>query len=353
MFSIGQSGVDILNIYFLLVVLSLFLFLLFAFVFISKKNQRKRKQPEVYVSLKDALKTTRKGLLERLKSAFSNLSSDFNKDLETFEEILYTSDMGPKTVQRLVRSLEQSPMNFEGLCHALQSEVLHIFRSVENQSMVEAVYGKRALQSRPEVWMIVGVNGVGKTTTLGKLAHKFAQKGRKVLIAAGDTFRAAAGEQLSVWAKRAGVEIFWPKNIKSPSAIAFDACQQARDFDILLMDTAGRLHTQDPLMEELKKVKRVMNKSLPQSPHEVLLVLDANSGQNAIQQAQKFNEALKVSGVALTKMDGTAKGGMAVSIAYDARLPIQWVGVGENVEHLSPFSPKDFVEALFSKEQGP
>ena len=323
-----------------------FLCLLFTFVFISKKNKTKKKQSVDYVSLKEALKTTRKGLLEQLKSTFSKESSDFDKDLEALEEILYISDMGPKTVQRLVNSLEKVPMNFKDLCQALQSEVFHIFSSVENQSMVEAVYGERALRSKPEVWMVVGVNGVGKTTTIGKLAYKCAQNRKKVLIAAGDTFRAAAGEQLSVWAKRAGVEIFWPKNIKSPSAIAFDACQRAKDFDILLMDTAGRLHTQDPLMEELKKVKHVMNKSLPQAPHEVLLVLDANSGQNALQQAQKFNEALNVSGVALTKMDGTAKGGMAVSIACDVKLPIQWIGVGEKVEDLRPFCPKDF--ALFS-----
>ncbi len=321
--------------------------LVFLFVFIGKKNKIKHDPSTTgYISLKDALKTTRKGLLEQLKGAFSKETSDGDKALEALEEILYTSDMGPKTVQRLVHSLKIG--NFENLCQELQSEILHIFNAVENQSMVQAVYGQRAFKAQPEVWMVVGVNGVGKTTTIGKLAYKFAQEGKKVLIGAGDTFRAAAGEQLSIWAKRAGVEIFWPKNIKSPSAVAFDACQQAKDFDILLMDTAGRLHTQDSLMEELKKVKRAMDKSLPQAPHEVLLVLDANSGQNALQQAQKFNEALGVSGVALTKIDGTAKGGMAVSVACDVKLPIQWLGMGEKVEDLRPFCPKDFAQALFS-----
>lgn len=323
--------------------------LVLLFVFIGKQNKTKHDPSTTgYVSLKEALKTTRKGLLEQLKGAFSKEISDRDKDLEALEEILYISDMGPKTVQRLVHSLKNSSINFESLCQELQSEIFHIFNVVENQSMVQAVYGQRTLIAQPEVWMIVGVNGVGKTTTIGKLAYQFAQQGKKVLIGAGDTFRAAAGEQLNIWAKRAGTEIFWPKNIKSPSAVAFDACQQAKDFDILLMDTAGRLHTQDSLMEELKKVKRAMDKSLPQAPHEVLLVLDANSGQNALQQAQKFNEALGVSGVALTKIDGTAKGGMAVSVAFDAKLPIQWLGIGEKIEDLRPFCAKDFAQALFS-----
>ncbi len=203
-------------------------------------------------------------------------------------------------------------------------------------------------KNKPEVWMIVGVNGAGKTTTIGKMAHKLASSGKTVLVAAGDTFRAAAGEQLRVWSERAKVEIFSPEGVDNPSAIAFDACKQAqaKGFDYLIIDTAGRLHTQKNLMDELKKVKRVVDKSQAGAPHQMLLVLDANAGQNALIQAQEFHAALGVSGVVLTKLDGTAKGGMAVAVAAELGLPIQLIGVGEKQDDLRPFNSQEFVDAI-------
>ncbi len=193
------------------------------------------------------------------------------------------------------------------------------------------------------------MNGAGKTTTIGKLANQLAQKGKRVLIAAGDTFRAAAREQLKVWSERAEVEIFDLPETKDPSAVAFGACERGvqRGFDFIIIDTAGRLHTQKNLMEELKKMKRVIQKVIPNAPHETLLVLDANNGQNSLLQAREFHGALGVSGVILTKMDGTAKGGVAVGVASELKIPIKWIGIGEKVSDLRLFSPQEFVKSIF------
>jgi fused signal recognition particle receptor len=202
---------------------------------------------------------------------------------------------------------------------------------------------------RPWVVMVVGVNGSGKTTTIGKLAAKLKGAGHSVLLGAGDTFRAAAGEQLEVWAGRVGAPVVRGKDGADPASVCFEAVQQgvACKADVVLCDTAGRLHTKAPLMEELKKVKRVLAKAAPGAPHEVLLVLDSTSGQNAIQQARQFHEALQVTGLALTKLDGTAKGGVIIGICDELKLPVRWVGVGESVADLKAFSPAEFVEALF------
>jgi fused signal recognition particle receptor len=192
------------------------------------------------------------------------------------------------------------------------------------------------------------VNGAGKTTTIGKLARRFAQSGRRVLVAAGDTFRAAAADQLKIWTDRAQVEIFSPENVTDPSAVAFMAVEAAQGggFDIVIIDTAGRLHTQKNLMEELRKMKRVMQKKIESAPHEVLLVLDANSGQNALVQAREFHQALGVTGVVLTKLDGTAKGGVAVGLACELQIPIKLIGVGEGIEDLRRFSSREFVDSI-------
>jgi fused signal recognition particle receptor len=199
------------------------------------------------------------------------------------------------------------------------------------------------------VIMVVGVNGAGKTTSIGKISAQWAQSGKKVLVAAGDTFRAAAGQQLKVWTERAAVEIFAPEGITDPSAVAFDAVSKAkaRGYDFVIIDTAGRLHTQANLMEELKKVKRVIAKVIPEAPHEVLVVLDANSGQNALIQAREFHQALGLTGAILTKMDGTAKGGVAVGLAHELQLPIKLVGIGEKIQDLRPFSAHEFVDSIF------
>jgi fused signal recognition particle receptor len=303
--------------------------------------------PEKFVTLEEALQKTRQGFWGRIKGVFDNKSSVGTAELEQIEEILYTSDLGPKTVQMLIHQIQSQfrpDMNSMHLHELLKSEMLSIFQN--NKSNLQALEGMRI--HSPEVWMVVGVNGVGKTTTIGKLCHKLASQNLKVMVAAGDTFRAAAKEQLKTWADRSQVLFFSPEGVENPSGVAFDAVKSAvlEKVDVLIVDTAGRLHTQSHLMEELKKVKRVMDKALPGCPHEVLLVLDANSGQNALIQAQQFDEALGVTGVILTKMDGTAKGGVALGVASDLNLNIKLIGVGEKVTDLRPFNAKEFVESI-------
>lgn len=321
-------------------------------VITTKERELKALQEEVstrevqkLVSLEDALKNTQKNFWGRIGDKLGGKSFS-SGDLEEIEEVLYTSDLGPKTVQKLFSSIESKMGSIQGadsLRGVLREAILNIFSSVSG--------GQTEFNSSPSgatVWMVVGVNGAGKTTTIGKLAAKASEQGKKVLIAAGDTFRAAADAQLKVWSERANVDIFSPENVKDPSAIAFDACNKGKagQYDLVIVDTAGRLHTQKNLMEELKKIKRVMGKVEPTAPHEVILVLDANSGQNALMQAQEFHEALGVTGVIITKMDGSAKGGVAVGVACDVGLPVKMIGVGEAVEDLRPFSAKDFVESI-------
>jgi fused signal recognition particle receptor len=201
----------------------------------------------------------------------------------------------------------------------------------------------------PYVIMVIGVNGVGKTTTIGKLAWKFAADGKKVLLVAGDTFRAAAAEQLGIWGQKSGVEIIRHKEGSDPSAVVFDGCKAAvsRNKDVVIVDTAGRLHTKANLMEELKKIRRIMGRELPGAPHETMLVLDASTGQNAISQARYFKDAVDVTGIVVTKLDGTAKGGVVVAICNELKIPVRYIGVGEGVEDLREFDPQQFVEAVF------
>lgn len=312
-----------------------------------KKTVAEQEKPQKnYKTLQEALSQTQKSFWGRMSSSFSGDSVDKNQ-LEAIEEVLYTSDLGPKTVQRIFSSLESkmsSVMSGANLKQALRHEMLDIFSSVNTQESSAFRLAPQGLT----VWMVIGVNGAGKTTTIGKLASQLQQQGKKVMIAAGDTFRAAADAQLKVWSERANVEIFSPENVKDPSAVAFDAVNkaQAKGFDILIVDTAGRLHTQVNLMEELKKMKRVIQKVNSDFPHEVILVLDANSGQNALIQAEQFHQALQASGVILTKMDGSAKGGVALGVACDVGLPVRMIGVGEAVEDLRPFSPQAFVDSI-------
>ena len=278
------------------------------------------------------------------------ISSD---QLEVIEEILYTSDLGPTTVQRLLQSVEsqrsrQDKKSLEALKSSLLTEVKNILNSVPK--MGSSPFTNWSARPKPQVWMIVGVNGAGKTTTIGKLAHLAVGQGARVLVAAGDTFRAAAQAQLRVWTERAQVEIFAPEGVSDPGALAFDAFQmaKARSYDLVLIDTAGRLHTQTNLMEELKKVKRVLQKLDPEAPHETLIVLDANSGQNALLQAQKFHETLKLSGAIFSKMDGTAKGGVVLGLASQLSVPTLFLGVGEGLGALTGFVPNEYAEALFT-----
>jgi fused signal recognition particle receptor len=207
----------------------------------------------------------------------------------------------------------------------------------------------QSITAKPHVIMVIGVNGTGKTTTIGKLAARFSASGKKVIVVAADTFRAAAIEQLTIWSERAGVDIIKHKEMSDPAAVAYDGVEAAvaRNADVVLVDTAGRLHTKKNLMEELKKIKRIISKKIPGAPHEILLTLDATTGQNALAQAQLFNDAIEVTGIALTKLDGTAKGGIAVSICSTLEIPLHYIGIGEKIEDLQEFDPIEFVNALF------
>ncbi|MEY4616682.1 MAG: hypothetical protein RJB66_1642 [Pseudomonadota bacterium] len=299
--------------------------------------------------LQTALAGTKQRFWGRLQSLWTGASV---AGLDEIEEILYTSDLGPQTVERLLGSIKESLSRSEKkdpevVRSALRAEILQIFQKTQGEEESNELFESFQFHN-PSVWMVVGVNGAGKTTSIGKIASQLAQNGKKVLVAAGDTFRAAAGNQLKVWTERAHVEIFSPEGITDPSAVAFDAVQKgvAKGFDVIIVDTAGRLHTQQNLMEEIKKMKRVVQKVIPEAPHEVLLVLDSNQGQNALLQAKEFHKALGVTGVVLTKLDGTAKGGVAVGVAHELELPIKFIGVGEKMGDLRPFSAKNFVESI-------
>lgn len=269
---------------------------------------------------------------------------------EELEEVLIIADVGVAATTRLIEGVRRA-VKKGGITAA--SEVLPILRNevLEILQPYEAPLAIEGSDTDPFVVMVLGVNGVGKTTTIGKLAHRFNSLGKKAVIAAADTFRAAAIEQLEIWSQRAGAHFVRHGSGADPSAVAFDAVKaaQARRCPLVLIDTAGRLHTKENLMEELKKVKRIIGRELPNAPHEILLVLDATTGQNAIAQARTFHEALEVTGIALTKLDGTAKGGIIVAIAQELEIPLRLVGVGEGIEDLQDFHAEIFCDALFSR----
>jgi fused signal recognition particle receptor len=299
------------------------------------------------------------GLVARLKSGLSKTRQILTTDiddlflgkkivdedmLEELEERLITADMGVQTTMDIMEKISGKRSRIADatdLRAVLKEEILAYFEALPPPPAEAA--------AKPHVVMVVGVNGVGKTTTIGKLAALEAGKGRKVLVAAADTFRAAAIEQIAIWAERAGADIVRHKDNADPAAVAYDGINAAisRGADVVFVDTAGRLHTKVNLMEEIKKIQRTLAKRLPDAPHEVLLVLDATTGQNALSQAKMFNEALGVTGIALTKLDGTAKGGIVVSICSSLNIPLKYIGVGEGVEDLQEFDPRRFVEALF------
>ena len=314
-------------------------------------------EPPKPKEISSALEATRSSFFSKLKSVFSGEQKLSDDELESLEEILYTSDLGPQTVQRLMESVEQQlsgaeKKDLDKVVGSLKLEMNKIFSELDTEKKdpetLEQAFEWPTESGHLQVWLIVGVNGAGKTTTIGKLANLVAKKGLKAMVAAGDTFRAAAGEQLKAWSERAQVEIFSPENVMDPSAVAFDACSmaKAKGFDVVIIDTAGRLHTHKNLMEELKKMKRVVQKVVPDAPHEALLVLDANSGQNALIQAKEFNQAIELSGAILTKLDGSAKGGVAVGLAYEIGLPVRLVGVGEGIDDLRPFKSREFVDSI-------
>lgn len=298
--------------------------------------------------MKHGLAKTRSSLVGRMDALVGSHARLDEAFLEEMEEILITADFGMKATQDLVQALtgrlkEIDQQDGQGQLHKVLGEEIRARLKTGGQEWIFP-------ESGPLVIMVVGVNGVGKTTTIGKMAKQFADQGKKVVLGAGDTFRAAAAEQLEVWGKRAGAEVIRHTEGSDPAAVAFDAVKAAvaRKADVLILDTAGRLHTKVNLMEELKKVRRVVEREVPGAPHETLLVLDATTGQNALIQAKMFQDAVEVSGIALTKLDGTAKGGIVVAISSQLDLPVKLIGVGEGVADLRPFDADEFVEALFA-----
>jgi fused signal recognition particle receptor len=311
----------------------------------SKPSPVPPKGKSLFARLKDGLSKTRQILTTDIDELFSGKNQIDDDLLEALEELLITSDLGVQTAMDLMSTIQRRAGRIngpDGLKLALKQEILSLLESGESPA-------EQAERHRPHVIMVVGVNGVGKTTTIGKLAARSVQQGRSVLIAAADTFRAAATEQLAVWAERAGAELVKHKANADPAAVAFDSIEAAlaRGIDTVFVDTAGRLHTKVNLMEELKKIKRTIAKKIPEAPHEILLVLDATTGQNALSQAKLFHEALGVTSLALTKLDGTAKGGIVVSICHTLNIPLHYVGVGESIEDLQLFDPHGFVDAIF------
>jgi len=284
------------------------------------------------------------GKLDRLFLGKKEITQDLLDDLE---EILFTSDIGVATTQELIDSVQEKVARKElkdpdKLKAALREQMLGFLR-------VPKVDHALPHPGEPLVIMVVGVNGVGKTTTIGKAAHRFRSMGKDVLLVAGDTFRAAAVEQLAIWGERVGATVIQQGHGADPSAVAFDGLTAAvaRNVDVVIVDTAGRLHTKVNLMEELQKIHRVIGRKLPGAPHEVWLVLDATTGQNAISQARMFNQAMGVTGIVLTKLDGTAKGGIVVGISRELGIPIRFIGIGEKIDDLREFDPVDFVKAIF------
>jgi fused signal recognition particle receptor len=293
--------------------------------------------------LKDQLSKTRKSFSAGFERILAGKKKIDDELLEELEELLITSDVGVQTTTALMQKVSASKISEVDQIKAfLKTEILAILEPPPSLPIEKPL-------SAPRVIMVVGVNGTGKTTTIGKLAAKATAAGQKVLIGAADTFRAAAIEQLAIWAERAKADIVKHKEMADPAAVAFDAvtAAEARGVDLVLIDTAGRLHTKVNLMEELKKIRRAISKKIPDAPHEILLILDATTGQNALSQAALFHEALGVTGLALTKLDGTAKGGIVISICDTLKIPLQFIGIGENIEDLQRFDPTQFVDALF------
>lgn len=298
--------------------------------------------------LKERLTKTRSTLMENVKRVFSGRLRIDDEIFEELEEVLIQGDLGVDTTMSIIEDMkrvarEKGIDKPEDLYQVLEDELVGALEPGDHSMQWKAPEGGVC------VTLVVGVNGSGKTTTIGKLAAHLKNDGKSVMLGAADTFRAAAVEQLTIWSDRTGVPIIKHKDGADPAAVAFDATDAAvsRGVDCLLIDTAGRLHTKTNLMEELKKIQRVVAKRLPGAPHEVLLVLDATTGQNGLQQAKLFTEALQVTGIVLTKLDGTAKGGIAIAIQKQLGIPIKYIGVGEAVEDLQPFVAKDFIEALF------
>ncbi len=306
------------------------------------------KKAGLFERMKEAVSRTRENLSERIEEAVAFSKEIDRNTLDDLEATLLGADLGSATTHQILDSLRERAdrkqiKDVEELKRLLKQELLTILNSA-NTPPVERAEGL------PEVVLVVGVNGTGKTTSIGKLAQTLRSQGKTVLLCAADTFRAAAIEQLEIWGQRTGTEVIRTKAGRDPAAVLYDALEaaNARHIDCVIVDTAGRLHTKTNLMAELEKMRRTAQRLIPGAPHEVLLVIDATTGQNGLQQAKQFTDAAAVTGVVLTKLDGTAKGGVVVAIARELGLPVRYVGVGEKAGDLLPFDPKEFVESLFS-----
>ena len=304
--------------------------------------------------LNDGLQKTRENFFTKITKAVAGKSKVDDETLDNIEEALISSDVGVATTVKIIDRLEarvakDKYLGSDSLNNMLKEEIRAILSENNNNELKSFTDG---ITQKPYVIMVVGVNGVGKTTTIGKLAHQFKQSGKSVLLGAADTFRAAAIEQLGIWAERVQVPSVKQLQGSDPAAVAFDTVQSgaANNNDVIIIDTAGRLHNKVNLMNELTKIKRVMQKVIPDAPHEVLLVLDASTGQNAIEQAKQFMQATDVTAIALTKLDGTAKGGVVIGIADQFKIPVKYIGVGEKMDQLQVFNKEEFVDSLFANK---
>lgn len=306
-------------------------------------------------SLDKGLEKTKTSLFSRLAKAVVGKSTVDAEVLDNLEEILVSSDIGVNTTLKIIQRLEarvskDKYVGTDELNNLLKDEITGLL--AENNTLDATDFVLPEHNGLPHVIMVVGVNGVGKTTTIGKLAYQFKKAGKKVMLGAADTFRAAAVDQLDIWSKRVDVPIIKQAMGSDPASVAFDAVQSAvaQKVDVVIVDTAGRLHNKINLMNELSKIKRVMQKVIPDAPHEILLVLDASTGQNAIEQARQFTKATDVNALALTKLDGTAKGGVVIGISDEFKIPVKYIGVGEKMEDLQVFNKSEFVDSLFSEK---
>lgn len=312
--------------------------------FFSKKDQKK---------LEEGLASTKKSFFSKIGTALVGKTTIDEDLLDELEDVLIQSDVGVATTLKIIEALEtriakDKYLGNDQLMQMLQEEIMKLLVSPETETNSSQ---KELDQYQPYVVMVVGVNGVGKTTTVGKLAHFFKSQGKKVLLGAADTFRAGAIDQLQIWADRVGVSLVRQEMGSDPASVAFDTLQSAKaqGADLVFIDTAGRLHNKINLMNELSKVKRVMDKIIPEAPHEVLLVLDGSTGQNAFEQAKQFTAATEVTSLAITKLDGTAKGGVLLGISDQFQIPVKYIGVGEGLEDLQPFDKQNFITTLFSQ----
>ncbi len=315
-------------------------------IFLGKIFGKKEKE-----TLDQGLEKTKQGFFERISKVIIGKTSVDDEVLDQLEEALIGADVGVDTTLALIEKIQERVKKDK---YVSTSELNQILHDEIASLLVEAPSAKLGftapVNTKPYVTLVVGVNGVGKTTTIGKLAHQYKQAGNQVILGAADTFRAAAVDQLTIWSDRVGVSIVKQNMGSDPSAVAFDTVQSAiaKNADIVLIDTAGRLHNKTHLMDELNKIKRVIQKQIPDAPHEVLLVLDGSTGQNALEQAKQFMAVTNVTALAITKLDGTAKGGVVLAIAHQCKIPVKYIGVGERIEDLLIFDKDEFVDSLFS-----